>query len=220
MSAPPLRARGLSKRYLTRAVLDGLDLEVAGGEAVALLGPNGAGKSTLLGCVCGTVIPDAGSVEIGGHVLDAAPIAARAALRYLPQETEHPAGLTGRELLRFHAEVFGDLSPASLERAEALAKLGPALDHLATTYSVGMRRRLAAACLVPGRAALYVFDEPFAGLDTQAREGLLAWMRALLAEGAGLLLAAHEQDRWALDALDVRPFPLTPPTPPAPEAQP
>ncbi|MCA9700077.1 MAG: ATP-binding cassette domain-containing protein, partial [Myxococcales bacterium] len=124
--APPLRVRELRKQYVDRRVLDDLSLEVAAGEAVALLGQNGAGKSTLLGCICGTVIPDAGTVEIAGHDLRSEPVQARRRLRYLPQEIDVPAGLTGRELLEFHAEVFA--APADLPQAVALADLGPALE--------------------------------------------------------------------------------------------
>ncbi|HEY0138465.1 MAG TPA: ATP-binding cassette domain-containing protein, partial [Nannocystis sp.] len=134
MPAPPLRATRLRKRYGATTLFDGLDLTVAPGEVVALLGPNGTGKSTLIGCVTGAVITDEGEVEIGGHDLMRAPLAARAALRTLPQEVEVPEGLTGRELLGFHASVFGERH--GLDAALALADLGPAIEALATTYSV------------------------------------------------------------------------------------
>lgn len=202
----PLRVQGLSKRYAQRSVLGDISLELAVGEAVALLGPNGAGKSTLIGCVCGTVIPDAGTITIAGHELRSEPIQARQRLRYLAQEVDVPAGLTGRELLEFHADVFGH--PAGLDQALALAGLGDAIELLATTYSVGMRRRLAFAALSLGDAALYVLDEPFAGVDAESRERLLAWLMARRSGGAAILLAAHDQDREALDALAARPFAL------------
>ncbi|MCA9687570.1 MAG: ATP-binding cassette domain-containing protein, partial [Myxococcales bacterium] len=162
--------------------------------------------STLIGCVCGAVIPDAGRVEIAGHDLRDQPIQARRALRYLSQEAELAPGLTGRELLEFHADVFE--ARGDLDRAIKLADLGPAIELLASTYSVGMRRRLAFACLVPGDAALYVLDEPFAGVDAEGRERLLAWLLARRRAGAAVLLAAHAQDRWALDALEAREFRL------------
>jgi ABC-type multidrug transport system ATPase subunit len=198
----PLRVEGLSKSYAGNPVLAGLDLEVAAGEAVALLGPNGAGKSTLIGCVCGTVIADAGTVRIAGHDLGEQPIQARRRLRYLAQEVDVPIGLTGRELLEFHADVFG--ASDSLALAERLADLGPALDLLATTYSVGMRRRLAFAAMACGDAALYVLDEPFAGLDASSRERLLAWLLERQRAGAGILFAAHESEREALAVLEAR----------------
>jgi ABC-type multidrug transport system ATPase subunit len=206
--ALPLRATGLSKRYAQRQVLADVSLELQPGETVALLGPNGAGKSTLIGCVCGTVIPDAGTVAIAGHDLRSEPIQARRRLRYLAQEIDVPTGLTGRELLEFHADVFEDRG--ALAQVEALTGLGPALELLATTYSVGMRRRLAFASLAFGDAALYVLDEPFAGIDGEGREQLLAWLLKRRSTGAAILIAAHVQDNWALDALDARPFVLTP----------
>lgn len=205
MSAP-LRVVGLSKRYAQLQVLDDVSFMLERGQTTALLGPNGAGKSTLVGCVCGTVIPDAGTVVIAGHDLRAAPILARRQLRYLAQEVDVPAGLTGRELLEFHGAVFE--AHADLGRAEALAELGPALDLLATTYSVGMRRRLAFAALACGDAALYVLDEPFAGVDSGSRERLLAWLVERREAGASILIAAHGQDRWALDALEAEPLEL------------
>ncbi|PRQ07344.1 ATP-binding cassette domain-containing protein [Enhygromyxa salina] len=204
----PLRAVDLSKRYADRVVLDGVSLELRAGEVVALLGPNGAGKSTLIGCACGTVIPDAGTIEIAGHDLRAAPIQARRALRYLAQESDLPPGLTGRELLEFHADVFD--ARTSLAEAERLAGLGSALDLLATTYSVGMRRRLAFAALACGDAALYVLDEPFAGVDGESCARLAAWLVERRAAGAAILLAAHDQDSALLDTLDARPFSLSP----------
>jgi ABC-type multidrug transport system ATPase subunit len=210
VGTPPLRVSGLSKRYAANVVLANVELELAAGEVVALLGANGAGKSTLIGCVCGTVIPDSGEVVIAGHDLRREPIEARRKLRYLAQEIDVPSGLTGRELLEFHADVFEDRS--GLATAERLADLGPALDLLATTYSVGMRRRIAFAAMAFGcgrtEAALYVLDEPFAGVDAQSRDRLLAWLQERKRAGAAILLAAHDSDREALDALAARPFAL------------
>lgn len=186
----PLRATGLRKRFTGEPLFEGLDLAVAPGEMTALLGPNGTGKSTLLGCITGSVIADAGRVEIGGHDLQTAPTAARAALRALPQEVEVPEGLTGRELIEFYAAVFAD--PRGQATALELADLGPAIDALATTYSVGMRKRLMFAALTLGAAALYVLDEPFAGVDREGRGRMVEVLTRALARGAGVLLSAHD----------------------------
>lgn len=205
----PLNATSISKRFGSHTVLEGVDLHVDAGETVLLLGPNGVGKSTMLGCVCGTVIPDGGTIEIGGHLLADAPLAARAALRYLPQEVEVPAGLTGEELLRFYADVHGDA--AGMARAREATQLGDALQRLASTYSVGMRRRLAFGGLQLGEADLYVLDEPFAGVDREGRDRMAEILQALIGRGAGLLLAVHDRDLDDLGAFSPRRVELTRP---------
>jgi ABC-type multidrug transport system ATPase subunit len=196
-----LSATGIVKRYGSRVVLGGIDVAVAPGEIVLLRGPNGTGKSTLVGCICGTVIPDEGKVEIGGHDLRAAPLSARAALRYLAQEVELPAGVTGREWLQFHADVFGDRGPLDRAIDPPLAEV---LDQLATTYSVGLRRRLAFAALMFGDAQLLVLDEPLAGVDADGRARMIAALRSRLAAGAGLLVAAHDHETGELGELGPR----------------
>lgn len=193
MSEPlPLVVESVTKRYGEHTVLDGIDLRVEPGQTLVLRGPNGSGKSTLIGCIAGTVIADAGHIAIAGHDLAAAPLPARAALRYLPQEPEVPAGLSGEELLRFFAETYGD--PDGARRAAEVLDLGDALPRFASTYSVGMRRQLMFCALLPGRGRLFVLDEPFAGVDEDGRAKMRTALRRLLDGGAGLVVAAHDRD--------------------------
>jgi ABC-type multidrug transport system ATPase subunit len=202
VSEPSLAAVGLRKDFGAGELLDGLSLSVGSGEAVVLRGPNGAGKSTLLGCLAGTVVPDAGTIAIAGHDLKLAPLLARAALRYLPQEIEVPPGISGQELLEIWADIHGDRAGAV--QAAQRSGLGEALPRLASTYSVGMKRQLAFAGLQPGRSRLWVLDEPFAGVDDEGRERMLAHLAEAQREGAGLVLATHGHDASALDALHPR----------------
>ncbi len=205
MSALPLDVRGLSKFYGQHRVLEELQLQVQAGEVVALRGPNGSGKSTLLGCCSGGVIPDAGELLITGVDLRRQPLEARRHMRVLPQQSELPPGLTGRELLAFWAEVFA-ATPADRTEAEALGELGEALDRLASTYSVGMQRRLHFGAMAMGRAALFMLDEPFAGVDGAGRERLCKWLQAQAQAGVGILLAAHDADANELRALGAREY--------------
>ncbi len=200
----PLLVEAVSKRYAAHTVLDAVTLRVGPGKTVVLRGPNGSGKSTLLGCIAGTVIPDEGRIAIGGHDLAREPLRARAALRYLPQEPEVPPGLSGRELLGFFAAVFGDEGGA--ERAAAFLGFGDALDRFATTYSVGMRRLLMFAALLPGSGRLWVLDEPFAGVDEDGRAKIRGALARALAGGAGLVLAAHDRDVQDVEPLSPERF--------------
>jgi ABC-type multidrug transport system ATPase subunit len=211
-----LVARGLTKNFGAGELLGGLDLDVAGGETLVLRGPNGAGKSTLLGCLAGTVVPDAGTVEIAGHDLQRAPVPARGALRYLPQEVQVPDGVTGEELLGLWADVH-EGGRADLGRARAVTGLGPALARLATAYSVGMRRLLAFGGLMLGPAALFVLDEPFAGVDDDGRARMIGALQRARTDGAGIVLATHGHDVAALADLSPRTLGLAGPTADAPD---
>lgn len=200
----PLVVEAVTKRYAGHTVLDAIELRVAPGKTVVLRGPNGSGKSTLLGCIAGTVIPDEGRIAIGGHDLLREPLRARAALRYLPQEPEVPPGLSGRELLGFFGDVYGD--PGSVERAASFLGFGAALDRFATTYSVGMRRLLMFAALLPGSGRLWVLDEPFAGVDAEGRAKILGAVERALQGGAGVVLAAHDRDVQDVEPLSPQSF--------------
>jgi len=205
-----LHVDGVRKTFGKRTVLDDVDLRVPAGSAVVLRGPNGAGKSTLLSCIAGTLVPDAGRVRIGGHDLGNAPLAARAALRYLPQEVEVPAGITGRELLELTATIYG-AATGDTARAAAVTGLGDALERYAATYSVGMRRLLACGQLVLGEAQLWVVDEPFAGVDADGRARVLAALLEAQQGGVGIVIAAHDRDADEVAKLAPERFDLAPP---------
>lgn len=199
MSAP-LHVRGVVKRYGARVILGGLDLDVGPGELVVLRGPNGTGKSTLLGCVCGQIVPDEGSISIDGRDLRLSPLEARRQLRALAQEVEVPPGITGREWLSFCADVYGAGTAAPMVDPQ----LEEVIDQLATTYSVGLRRRLSFFGLCLGAPRLFVLDEPFAGVDVDGRARMLDRLREFLATGAGALVAAHDHELGELDSLAPR----------------
>jgi ABC-type multidrug transport system ATPase subunit len=185
-----LALSGLAKSFGHRRVLDGLSLEIAGGDSVALLGANGSGKTTTLRCIVGLARPDAGRIEIAGIDLSRDPIGARKRMSYLPQRSAFPPTMTVRETLSAVAQLRGASSSAverEIERC-ALTKLAACeVEHL----SGGERQRLAMAVAFLPAVSLYLFDEPSANLDPSASRILFERARELKREGRTLLFTTH-----------------------------
>lgn len=188
-----LVVRGLTKRYRGRTVVDGVDLQVAPGEAVGLMGPNGAGKTTTFEMILGLRKQDGGTVEFDG-CLDGLPLHRRASLGlgYLPQGPSVFRGLTVKENLLVLLETLKDPSPAT-RAGQLLERFG--LSHLsaqrARTLSGGERRRLEFARALCSNPRILLVDEPFAGVDPMATSDIASSVRDLVAQGVGVLLTDH-----------------------------
>jgi ABC-2 type transport system ATP-binding protein len=188
-----LRARGLVKRFRGEVAVAGVDIDVRAGEHVALLGPNGAGKTTTLFMLLGVVAPDAGSVELMGHLLPQGRTRALAdvgfAAGYLPLAER----LRVREFLRMYGDLYGIADPNAID--EALGRFE--IDHLAssmgTELSSGQRTLVGIVKATLHRPRLLVLDEPTASLDPEValrvRQGLLDLSRR---EGTALLVTSHD----------------------------
>jgi len=188
-------AEGLTRRFGARTAVDGLSLAVAPGEIYGFLGPNGAGKSTTIKMLAGLLAPSAGRVSIAGHDVWDEPIAARAALGYVPDRAPLYDRLSGRELLSFLAQMRG------LPRAESEARiveliatldLAEQADRLCGAYSLGTRRKLSLAAALLHRPTALILDEPLNGLDPRAAHKLKATLAELAAGGAAILLSTHD----------------------------
>ena len=175
------------KRYGARPALCGVDLALAPGQLHALLGPNGAGKTTAIGLLLGLLRPDGGRAELFGA--DPQQLAPRRRIGVMLQTGALPETLRVGELLRQTAGYY----PRPLTPAETARRAG-ITDLLARPYgklSGGQQRRVQFALAICGRPELLFLDEPTVGLDIEARQALWATIRALVAEGCGVLLTTH-----------------------------
>jgi ABC-2 type transport system ATP-binding protein len=189
-----LEARGLVKRYGSRAALAGFDLDVQPGEIAGLIGHNGAGKATFVEVVTGLVRPDAGEVCIGGVNTRRDRRAARRLIGVAPQEQAlYLTATVGDNLWLFGA--LAGLRRGALRRAVAgiavELRLTGVLDQRAGLLSGGQRRRAQAATALIGGAPLLLLDEPTAGADPDTRAALLTAVRARAAAGAAVLYTTH-----------------------------
>jgi lipopolysaccharide export system ATP-binding protein len=191
-----LQAESVTKSYTGRRVVDGVSLNVNGGEVVGLLGPNGAGKTTTFHMMVGLVHPDGGKVLLNGEDMTAMPIyqRARAGLSYLPQESSVFRRLTVEENLLAILETL-DLSGEEQEdRALRLMQMLGVADlakQKALTLSGGERRRVEIARALVLSPYFVLLDEPFTGIDPIAVAEIQKIIRKLSASGIGVLITDH-----------------------------
>ncbi len=191
-----LIARGLTKSYKGRKVVNGVSLGVRAGEAVGLLGPNGAGKTTCFYMVTGLVPVDEGTIEIDGYDVTSMPMYRRARLGigYLPQETSIFRGLSVEQNIRAVLEV---VEKSRKQREKDLDELLEEfhIGHLrhapSMALSGGERRRLEIARALASRPAYMLLDEPFAGIDPIAVADIQQLVRHLTRRGIGVLITDH-----------------------------
>jgi ABC-2 type transport system ATP-binding protein len=188
----PLRIDGLVKRFGKLTAVDGITLELNGGECLGLLGPNGAGKSTLIRSIVGRVVPDAGSVSIFGDAADSA--GARVALGWVPQDLALYPRLTCRENLEAFGQYHG-LRRAGLRTAvEWCLEWAALADRAGDTVkelSGGMKRRLNMAAGLIHRPRVVLMDEPTAGVDPQSRNRIFEMIEKLRGEGMSIIYTTH-----------------------------
>ena len=191
-----LIARGLTKTYRDRRVVNGVSLVVRRGEAVGLLGPNGAGKTTCFYMITGLVPVDEGSIEINGNDVTTMPMYRRARLGVgsLPQEASIFRGLTVEENIRAVLEVH-DKDKAQREKKLDSLLAEFSISHLrkapAISLSGGERRRLEIARALATDPTFMLLDEPFAGVDPISVADIQARVRHLTSRGIGVLITDH-----------------------------
>ena len=179
--------------------LTGVDLDVGPGEVVLLRGPNGAGKTTLLRCCAALVRVSAGEAVVLGHELVGASAEVRRSLRRRVGLLGHGAGLydelTVADNVTFWARA-GGADPVDAEAAMVQLGLDGRLRHLAVgRLSAGQRRRTSLAVMLARRPALWLLDEPHAGLDQPGRDVIDRLILDARAAGVTVLIASHELDR-------------------------
>jgi heme exporter protein A len=195
---PAVVTSDLARLYAGIPALAGVSLRVEAGRTVAVLGPNGAGKTTLLRILATAIRPSYGRVEVDGYDLGRDPALVRQRVAYLSHATGLYEDLTARENLAFAATMLATPDAgARVERALTDVGLIDRAGDRVREFSAGMRKRLALARILLGRASVVLLDEPYAALDAEGMglvDQLLAAWRDV---GVTVLLASHSIERAA-----------------------
>ena len=190
-TTPAVRLSRVTRLFDGLAAVSQVNLEIAAGEAVWLRGWNGSGKSTLLRLIATAISPTFGDGSVLGFDLHKQRSAIRARTDLLGHETRMYDDLTAAENLRFACGLYG-LDTRLVE--SALERVG--LDGVAAVrlgnFSQGMRQRLALARCIVRSPMLILLDEPYAGLDVDARVVVDDLLTAARAGGRTVVLASHE----------------------------
>jgi ABC-2 type transport system ATP-binding protein len=187
----------VTKRYGTKVAVDRLTLHIQAGELFAFLGPNGAGKTTTIKLICGLLFPTSGTVRVGGFAMEKDGDRARQLLSYVPDQPYLYEKLTGREFLRFIAEMYGLPREQGLERIEKMIQLfalGDFVDDLTERYSHGMRQRTVFAAALLHEPRILIVDEPTVGLDPRSVRLLKDLLRQEADRGTTVFLSTHSLD--------------------------
>jgi ABC-2 type transport system ATP-binding protein len=190
-----LIARNLSKTYAGRAALKPLDLQIEPGEVFCLLGPNGAGKSTTIKLFLGFTRPSSGEALVDGTPVQRNPHAVRRLIAYVPEQVNIYPELSGAENLEYFAGLAGvpRLSGRQIDTLLDAVGLPPeARARRASTYSKGMRQKVALALSRAKGARALLLDEPTSGLDPGAVRDLCFGVRQESARGAAVLMVTHD----------------------------
>jgi ABC-type multidrug transport system ATPase subunit len=174
-----------------------VDLRVERGETVLLRGPNGAGKTTLLRVIATALSPTYGVGSVLGFDLQADRTEIRRRTELLGHRTRLYEDLTAAENLRFICAAFG-LDPEGIPRALGRVGLARSAGERVRGFSQGMRQRVAVARALLRSPELLLLDEPYAGLDAEAKELVDQTVLAAQAEGRTVILATHDPTRGGM----------------------
>lgn len=189
-----IRTQNLTKQFGSKVAVSNLDLHIPAGQFFCYLGPNGAGKTTTIKMLTGLVRPSSGQATIGGHDIQADPLAAKRLLGYVPDHPFLYDRLTGREFMRFVAGIYRMSESELKKRRDPLLERFGILDkgdQLIKNYSHGMRQKLSFASCFLHDPKVIVVDEPWVGLDPRSVHQVKTYLKEQTREGLTVLMSTH-----------------------------
>jgi len=193
-----LTIKHFTKRYKGgKKAVDDLNLIVEAGDIYGFIGHNGAGKTTTIRSVVGVLDFEEGDIEINGISVKKDPVACKKITAYIPDNPDLYDHLTGIQYLNFIGDLY---SVSKSDRESLIRQYGDAfqitanLGDLISSYSHGMKQKLAIISALIHQPKLLVLDEPFVGLDPKAAHTLKTIMVDLCSKGSAIFFSTHVLD--------------------------
>jgi ABC-2 type transport system ATP-binding protein len=193
-----LEIKGYTKIYGgEKKAADNVSLTVESGDIYGFIGHNGAGKSTTIRAVVGVLDFTEGEIYIDGHSVKDDPLECKKITAYIPDDPELYENLTGIQFLDFIADIFeisAEEREEKIKKYSELLELTDPLGDLISSYSHGMKQKLAIISALIHEPKLIVMDEPFVGLDPKASYTLKQIMHEMCAKGTAIFFSTHVLD--------------------------
>lgn len=189
-----LKIEHLTKIYGEKKAVDDLSLHIRPGEIYGFIGHNGAGKTTTIKACCGNLNFEEGNIQIDGISVKENPLECKKKLAYIPDNPDLYDFMTGIRYLNFIADIFGVNANDRQERIHKYADMFELTQDLAqpiSSYSHGMKQKLAIISALIHEPKLIIMDEPFVGLDPKASHLLKETMHELCATGTAIFFSTH-----------------------------
>jgi len=193
-NVPAIEIIDLCKTFGSLQAVDHLSLTVQQGEIFGLLGPNGSGKTTTINMISGLSTPTSGQVKVIGYDVRRDARRVHQLLGSVPQETALYEELSAWTNMDFHADLFGIPRKEKKERIIKMLELVQLLDRKnsrVSTFSGGMKRRLALARALLQDPQLIYLDEPTLGVDVQSRRAIWDYILSLREQGKTILITTN-----------------------------
>ena len=186
--------KNLVKKYGNKTAVNDINLEIKKGEILGFIGHNGAGKTTVIKCVVGIHDYDNGEIYITGNDMKKDDILCKKDIAYIPDNPEIYENFKGIEYLNYIADIYEIDTLTRNKYINKYAKDFEIYDNLndvISSYSHGMKQKLAIISALIHRPKLLILDEPFVGLDPKAQFKLKEIMKEICKEGSSVFFSSH-----------------------------
>lgn len=189
-----LKIKNLCKSFGEKKAVDNISIEIADGEIYGFIGHNGAGKTTTIKACTGIMPFDSGEIEIDGVSIKDNPLLCKSKIAYIPDNPDLYEFMTGNQYINFVADIFSVPTETRKEITKKIAdvfELSQDLDKSISSYSHGMKQKLAVISAWIHSPKLIIMDEPFVGLDPKASHSLKLMMREFCDNGGSIFFSTH-----------------------------